>query len=219
MPAKPRGGPKFPWLATKPAKWVVGVVLAIPLLLILNAIRLELGEAGAGLGPNPGQELVEQLGVWAIRLLCLTLSISTLARLFRIPVLVQHRRTIGLFAFTYATLHFAAYFSALAGFELNTIVQDLSKRPYIIVGMIALCLLIPMAITSTRGWRRRLGLNWKRLHRIVYVIAIAAVIHLWMQERASVLDTVIYGSIIALLLSERIVASIRKRKSTVQPAA
>ncbi len=202
-------------LATPTAKWIVGLLVFIPLLLILNDVRIELIQPGAGLGPDPGEELVERLGSWSIRMLYLTLLVSTLARLLKLPVLVQHRRNVGLFAFAYVVLHFSAYFSALVGFDINAVLGDFSKRPYIIVGMIALVLLIPMAITSTRGWQRRLKSNWKRLHRLVYLIAILALVHLYMQEKAAINDTVFYGTVLALLFVERIIA-VRRRKNSSQ---
>ncbi len=212
--ASSRSGPRLRWLATPYAKWSVGLLLAIPFLLLLNDVRIEFVQPGLGLGPDPGEALVERLGTWSIRILYLTLLVSSVARVCKLPVLVQHRRTVGLWAFSYVVLHLAAYFSALAGFDVNTMFADFSKRPYIIVGLLALCLLLPLAITSTRGWQRRLGLNWKRLHRVVYVAAILALVHLWMQEKASFMDTALYGSVLLLLLVERVVdftQRIRKR--------
>ncbi|MYC24657.1 MAG: sulfoxide reductase heme-binding subunit YedZ [Gammaproteobacteria bacterium] len=203
--------PRLTFLATKTAKWIVGLLLAIPLLLLLNDVRIELFDPGARLGPNPGDILVDRLGTWSIRTLYLTLLVSSISRIFKIPVLVQHRRTCGLFAFTYVVLHFTAYLAAILGFDFNTLLGDFSKRPYIIFGMIALLLLIPLAITSTRGWRKRLKLNWKRLHRLIYLIAVLALIHLWMQERSTYTDTVIYASILVLLLVERIIHALRQR--------
>ena len=204
------------FLATKPVKWTVGLLLAIPLALILNDVRIELVDPGSVLGPNPGDVLVDRLGTWSIRFLYLTLLVSSLARLLKIPVLVQHRRTCGLFAFMYVVLHFTAYLSAIVGFDLNTLLGDFSKRPYIIFGLSALLLLIPMAVTSTRGWRKRLRLNWKRLHRVIYVISVLALVHLWLQERSTYTDTVIYGSILLLLFVERVVHTVRQRKPTQQ---
>lgn len=223
MEEKRRSRPqiRLSWLSTKTAKWIVGIVLAIPFLLLLNDVRIELVQPGAGLGPDPGEALVDRLGTWSIRILYLTLLVSSVARLFKVPVLIQHRRTFGLWAFTYVVLHLAAYFSALAGFDLDVVLGDFSKRPYIIVGLVALCLLIPLAITSTRGWQRRLGLNWRRLHRIVYVAAILALIHLWMQEKASFFDTFLYGSILLLLFIERLsdaVQRLRRKSATAQVA-
>lgn len=210
-PAAPsRTGPRLSWLSTSIAKWSVGILLAIPLMLILNDVRIEFVQPGSGLGPDPGEALVERLGVWSIRMLYLTLLVSSVARVFKLPILVQHRRTVGLWAFSYVVLHLAAYFSALAGFDINTVFADFTKRPYIIVGLLALFLLLPLAVTSTRGWQRRLGLNWKRLHRVVYVAATLALIHLWMQEKASFMDTAIYGTILLLLFVERVVDFSRK---------
>ena len=205
--------PRLNFLATKPAKWIVGLLLAIPLLLLLNDVRIELVDPGTRLGPNPGDVLVDRLGTWSIRILYLTLLISSISRTFKIPVLIQHRRTCGLIAFTYVVLHFTAYLSAILGFDFNKLLGDFSKRPYIIFGMIALFLLIPLAITSTRGWQKRLKLNWKRLHRLIYLIAVLALIHLWMQERSTYTDTVIYGSILVLLFVERVIHAVRQRSA------
>lgn len=209
---------RLSFLSTKPAKWVVGLLLAIPLLLLLNDIRIELFDPGTRLGPDPGAVLVDRLGTWSIRILYLTLLVSSISRIFKIPVLVQHRRTCGLFAFTYVALHFTAYLAAILGFDFNTLLGDVSKRPFIIFGMIALVLLIPLAVTSTRGWRKRLKLNWKRLHRLIYLIAILALIHLWLQERSTYTDTVIYGSILVLLFFERVVHALRQRNLRAQVA-
>ena len=211
--------PRLSLLTTTWAKWTVGLLLAIPLLLLLNDVRIELFDPGSRLGPNPGDVLVDRLGTWSIRFLYLTLLVSSISRLFKIPVLVQHRRTCGLFAFTYVVLHFTAYLSAILGFDFNTLLGDFSKRPYIIFGMIALSLLVPLAITSTRGWRKRLKLNWKRLHRLIYLIAVLALIHLWMQERSTYTDTVIYGSILVLLFVERIVHALRQRVARANAAS
>ena len=204
--------PRLGFLANKLAKWIVGLLLAIPLLLLLNDVLIEILNPGTSLGPNPGDVLVDRLGTWSIRFLYLTLLISSVARIFKIPVLVQHRRTCGLFAFTYVVLHFTAYLTAILGFDINTLLGDFSKRPYIIFGLIALLFLIPLAVTSTRGWRKRLKLNWKRLHRLIYVIAILALVHLWLQERSTYTDTVIYGSILVLLFVERVGHTLRQRK-------
>lgn len=209
---KSRPGPRLGWLSTRTAKWSVGILLSIPFLLLLNDVRIDLVLPGAGLGPDPGEELVDRLGTWSIRILYLTLLVSSVSRLFKLPVLVQHRRTFGLWAFSYVVLHLTAYFAALAGFDLSVVLGDFSKRPYIIVGLTALGLLIPLAITSTRGWQRRLGLNWRRLHRIVYIAAILALIHLWMQEKASFFDTFLYGSILLLLFVERLIDAIRRAR-------
>lgn len=207
-----RPGLRLAWLSTRTAKWSVGIVLSIPFLLLLNDVRIELVQPGAGLGPDPGEELVDRLGSWSIRVLYLTLLVSSVSRIFKVPVLIQHRRTLGLWAFTYVVLHLAAYFSALAGFDFNVVLADFSKRPYIIVGLSALCLLVPLAVTSTRGWQRRLGLNWRRLHRIVYVAALLGLIHLWMQEKASFFDTFLYGTILLLLFGERLIDAIRRMR-------
>lgn len=115
-------------------------------------------------------------------------------------------------------LHVSSYVLLLARVDLMVILSDFVERPYIIAGLTALCSLIPLAITSTRGWRRRLRQNWNRLHRLVYVAAIAAWIHLFWLERATFEESAIYGGILILLFTERIVHTmrIRKRNRTVK---
>lgn len=199
--------PKF--RLTKVAFWCV---LAIPLALLINDIRIELASPTLGLGADPEDAIVDHLGIWSIRLLWFTLFISSIARLARKPILIQFRRMAGLWTFAMVCLHVTSYVLLLARVDLMVILDDFVERPYIIAGLSALCCLIPLAITSTRGWRRRLRQNWNRLHRLVYVAAIAAWIHLFWLERATFEESAIYGAILILLFVERIVHTMRTRK-------
>ncbi len=115
-------------------------------------------------------------------------------------------------------LHVTSYVLLLARIDVMVILADFTDRPYIIAGLTALCSLIPLAITSTRGWRRKLRQNWNRLHRLIYIAAIAAWIHLFWLERATFEESAIYGAILVALFGERIVNTIRtrKRKRTVK---
>ena len=208
--AQQKTGPKLAWLGTIYSKVAVGFLLSVPFLLLLNNVRLEFVEPGSGLGPDPAARLVEYLGTWGIRILWLTLLLSSVSRLVKLPILIQHRRTFGLFAFGYLVLHFAAYFSALAGFDFNSLLEDFTMRPYIMYGLTGLGLLIPLAITSTRGWQRRLRRYWKWIHRLVYVVGVLGVIHVYMQEKAIHTDSFFYGSILFVLLLERAVDAIMR---------
>lgn len=199
--------PKF--RLTKVVFWCV---LAIPLALLINDIRIELASPTLGLGADPEDAIVDHLGIWSIRLLWFTLFISSIARLARKPILIQFRRMAGLWTFAMVCLHVTSYVLLLARVDLMVILDDFVERPYIIAGLSALCCLIPLAITSTRGWRRRLRQNWNRLHRLVYVAAIAAWIHLFWLERATFEESAIYGAILILLFVERIVHTMRTRK-------
>ena len=205
-------GQRATWLRTRGARWGIWILLAVPLLMLLNDIRLELIEPGSGLGPDPGEAMVEHLGSWALRILYLTLLVSSVARLLKVPLLIQHRRKFGIWAFTYVILHFLSYFAVLAGLDIQQVFEDVTKRPYIVFGFFAMVMLIPLAATSTRGWQKRLGLNWRRLHKLIYLIAVLAWVHLFIQEKASYMESVIYGSILVLLFAERLFAWYRKAR-------
>ena len=195
------------WL--RRAKPVLFLLLALPLALLGVDVWRELQAPGSAFGPDPAAELTHRLGAWALRMLLLTLAVSPLARLLRKPWLVRVRRMIGLWAFAYAVLHFMSYLGPLAGFALTTVIEDLAKRPYITVGFAALVALVPLAITSTRGWQRRLRRRWKTLHRLVYPAAIAAWVHLLWLSKGSTMDPFIYGVVLALLFGERIAHRMR----------
>ena len=200
-------------------KVVVFALLAMPLAWLAANIAGEIVEPGSALGPEPGEAVVHELGSWALRILLLTLLISSIARLARQPGLIRFRRMAGLWAFTYVVLHFTSYLGLLAGFHLDTILGDFTKRPYITMGLAALLMLIPLAITSTRGWQRRLGRRWRQLHRLVYLAAIAAWIHLLWLSKVSYLDAVIYGTLLAVLLVERVVNGMRRAQRTTKARA
>ena len=187
-------------------------VLAIPLALLLNDIRIELGAPTLGLGADPEDAIVDHLGIWSIRFLWFTLFLSSISRITRRPILIQFRRMAGLWTFAMVCLHVTSYVLLLARVDLMVILDDFVERPYIIAGLSALSTLIPLAITSTRGWRRRLRQNWMRLHRLVYVAAICAWIHLFWLERATFEESAVYGVILMVLFAERIVHTMRTRK-------
>ena len=186
-------------------------LFALPLAWLASNIAREIAAPGSALGAEPGEAVVHELGTWGLRSLLATLLISSVARLARQPRLIRFRRMAGLWAFTYVVLHFTAWLGLLAGFHVDTILADFIKRPYITMGLAALLMLIPLAITSTRGWQRRLGRRWRQLHRLVYPAAIAAWIHLLWLSKVSYLDAVIYGTVLAALLAERIVDAVRRR--------
>ena len=197
-------------------KWgrpVCFIILAVPLATVLNDIRIELLYPGQGFGPEPNEELTDRMGIWSLRMLYTTLAISSISRIFGIPALIRYRRMAGLWCFAMVCLHFICYFALLAEAEVMAVLEDFVKRPYIIAGLTALMTLIPLAVTSTRGWQVRLGVNWRRLHMLVYVAAIAAWIHLLWLEKASFMESATYGGILAILAVERIVFRLRRRKA------
>jgi sulfoxide reductase heme-binding subunit YedZ len=174
------------------------------------------------LGADPLAEITHQTGDWTLRFLCITLAITPLRRLTGWNALIRFRRMAGLYAFFYGTLHFLLYvaadrFAGLVEFPqgivswdtatrlLASIGDDIYKRPYITVGFTALVLMLPLAITSTAGWIRRLGgRRWQALHRLVYASAILGVVHYWWLVKADIRHPATYGLIVALLLAFRL---------------
>lgn len=157
-----------------------------------------------GLGANPIEQITHRTGDWTLRLLLVTLAITPLRRLSGFTALVRLRRMLGLFAFFYASLHFLTWLVLDQFFDWQAIVADIAKRPYITVGFTAFVLLIPLAVTSTNAMMRRLGRNWTRLHRLVYLIGILGVIHYWWLVKADILEPAIYAAILAVLLASRL---------------
>ena len=158
-----------------------------------------------GLGANPVEVITHSTGDWTMILILTTLSITPLRKLTRQYWLIGVRRMIGLFAFFYGCLHFTTYLWLDKFFDVHEIYKDIYKRPFITAGFTAFVLMIPLALTSTKGWIRRLGKNWQRLHRLIYVTAIAAVIHYIWLVKADVREPLRYAFVLAVLLSYRIV--------------
>ena len=169
---------------------------------------------------NPIQYVLRQLGVWALRFLAVTLAISPAAKLLRQPWLIRYRRRIGLFAFAYVCLHLTTYVAIDQAFDWRTIGKDIAKRPYITIGMAAFALLIPLAITSADGLRRKLGpRRWKRLHQLIYLIAPMAVVHYYLLVKADHRPPLIYGAIILALLGYRLVRALIEKARKMRTAA
>lgn len=188
-------------------------------LLPLTLLALELfGVGGLSLGANPIEELIHRLGKWGLRLLLITLAVTPLRKLTGWNGLLRFRRMLGLFAFFYVLLHFMTYAGLDQRFDLAVIIEDIAERPYITIGMIALLLLLPLALTSTNGMMRRLGKRWQKLHRLVYVIAILGVWHFYWQVKLDTLEALIYAGILAVLLGFRLLVwRRRKRRGAVGP--
>ena len=156
------------------------------------------------LGADPAKALVDELGQWAIRFLILTLCASTFSRRLNVRVLMQHRRMVGLFALFYALLHLLAVSTFILGWRVDLLIRELTDRPYIMLGMVGLLLLIPLGITSTKGWQKKLGRRWSTLHKLIYPASLLALMHLVLLIRASILEAVVYAFLISLLLIERL---------------
>ena len=157
------------------------------------------------LGANPAEALQTQTGIWALRFLILTLAVTPVRRLTGWNRVIQYRRMLGLFAFFYAFLHLLAYAVLDRYFDFAGVWEDVVKRPFITAGMVAFVLMVPLAVTSTKGWIRRLGRRWQLLHRLIYVSAIAGAVHYLWKVKIITGSPVYYALIIAALLAFRIV--------------
>jgi sulfoxide reductase heme-binding subunit YedZ len=163
------------------------------------------------LSANPVEDLLLTTGLWAFRFLLLSLAVTPVRRLTGWNRIIQFRRLLGLLAFFYAAAHVSIYIALDQGFQGTFILADIVKRPFITAGMVAFVLLIPLAITSTKGWIRRLGRRWQSLHRLVYVSAVAAALHFLWKVKVVRGEAVYYAVILALLLGIRVAWSLRAR--------
>ena len=170
-----------------------------------------------GLEAEPVKDITHRTGWWTLTLLMVTLAISPLRRLTGWNPIIKLRRMIGLFAFFYATLHLLIYFGLDQVFSLAYIGEDILERPYITVGFTAWLLLVPLAITSTKGWIRRLGKRWQKLHRLVYLCAVLGVLHFYWLVKADVRQPLLFAAILATLLAFRLPFAERKRARRAEP--
>jgi sulfoxide reductase heme-binding subunit YedZ len=166
-----------------------------------------------GLGAEPIETITHRTGEWALRMLLLSLAVTPLRRLLGWSFLVPHRRTFGLLAFGYASLHFATYLGLDLELRFDELMEDILERPYITMGFSALVLMLPLAITSTRGWIRHLGARWQRLHRLAYAAAVAAILHFLWSVKADLREPLVYAAVAALLLGFRLHWKIGRRSS------
>jgi methionine sulfoxide reductase heme-binding subunit len=183
------------------AKLVIFAACCTPLVML--ALRA-FGIAGQSLGANPTEAVMDVLGKWGLRLLLVTLAITPLRVVFSAPLLLGLRRMLGLFAFTYIALHFLVWITLDRWLDFGAVLEDVAKRPFITVGLTALLLLIPLAVTSTAGWMRRLGRRWQRLHRLIYPAAMLGCVHYWWQVKADLREPLIYATVLLVLLGWRI---------------
>jgi methionine sulfoxide reductase heme-binding subunit len=191
----------LPWL--KPGIFLGGLV---PLAWL--GVRAGTG----GLGANPIAEIENELGLTALIFLLAALACTPAKRLLGWTWQMRVRRELGLFAFFYATLHFLAYLVLDEFFDWGAIVADVAKRPFITVGVLALILMIPLAITSTNDWVRRLGFRrWQRIHQAVYLAGALAAVHFIWRVKIDVSQPLVYAAIFASLIALRLVVWLRQR--------
>lgn len=175
-------------------------------LLCLGPLAVLVGKGFYNLlGANPVDVITRTTGHWTLTFLLVTLSVSPARKLLRMPWLIRFRRMLGLFAFFYGTLHLMTYVWLDKFFNVPEMLHDIAKRRFITAGMTAWFLLLPLALTSTAGWIRRLGgKRWQNLHRLIYFSAIAAVIHFIWLVKADLRRPLTYGAVLAVLLAYRI---------------
>jgi len=168
------------------------------------------GAGNDALGANPAEYLIRATGDWTLRLLCVTLAVTPLRVMFGLPELAKLRRMLGLFSYFYVVLHLLCYSWLDMSFEWGDIAADIAKRPFILVGFSAFVLLTPLALTSFNRAIRRLGAKrWQLLHRLVYAVAVLAVLHFfWMRAgKSNFAEVFVYASVLFALLAWRVVRS------------
>ncbi len=190
--------------------WLIG--LAPVAWLLVQVVRLQQGEWDI-LGNEPGRAIVFFTGEWSFNFLVLTLAASSLKRRASFAALMPQRRKLGLFCFFYALLHALAYSGFLLEWQWYEILNELIERQYLTFGMLGLLLLLPLTVTSTKGWQRRLGKRWKSLHKAVYVVAVLVAVHYVLQIRSDWFWPTLYAMLVTLLLLERFMTSKLIRKA------
>jgi sulfoxide reductase heme-binding subunit YedZ len=192
-------------LIWKPAIFLLCLVPAT--LVITDAFEIT-GQLGA----NPIEEIQDRFGIWAIRFIMITLSVTPLRHLTGWNWLIRFRRMFGLITFFYVLMHFLTWLILDQSLLLSAIAEDLTERPFITIGFAALVLLTALAVTSTNGMRRRMGRRWQKLHYSVYMIGLLGVWHYWWQVKKDASDAQIYAAILAVLLGFRIWWKLRQKK-------
>lgn len=202
------------FLSSKTAKAIVFLLCLVPLAGIAWPFLTH------SVIPDPLALIQHGTGDWTLRFLVITLCVTPLRQILHLPELIRFRRMFGLYAFFYGCLHFTTYLWFDKLFDVHEIWKDVYKRPFITAGFLALTLLIPLAITSTAGWIRRLGgKRWRILHRAIYISAVCGVIHYYWQVKSAVIRPLAYGFLVGLLLVWRLGNSLlRRTRATPTPA-
>lgn len=198
------------------SQWVRRVIKpAVFLACLVPLGQLVYGAFWGDLGANPVENITNTTGIWTLRLLMITLAITPVRWLTKWNTVILFRRMLGLFAFFYGFLHFMTYFILDRSLMFDELWEDVMKRPYITMGFSAFVLMIPLALTSTQGWIRRLGgYRWSLLHRLIYVSAILAVIHYWWKVKLDTTYPRYYALLVAALLGVRLWRAIARRQTS-----
>jgi methionine sulfoxide reductase heme-binding subunit len=205
------------------SEWIRRVVKpAVFLACLVPFAQLFYGAFWGDLGANPVETITNTTGIWTLRLLVITVAITPTRWLTKWNALIRFRRMLGLFAFFYGTLHFMTYFVLDHSLMFEGLWEDVVKRPYITMGFTAFVLMIPLALTSTQGWIRRLGgKRWNLLHRLVYISAVLGVIHYWWKVKLDTTYPRYWAVVVGVLLAARLWKAVERRRAAVgrQPRA
>ena len=182
------------------------VLCLVPFLVLLNAV------ISNSLGPDPAEHLMHVTGEWVMRFMVLVLAATPLAR-WGWPRLARYRRMIGLYAWFYATLHLLVFAQVYIGWSGEILLEELVERPYVLVGFLAWLILVPLGITSANSIRRKMGRNWRKLHKLTYVVASLGWLHLFWLSRSDIGEAMVYGVFIGGLLAMRIRVNRRNSKA------
>jgi methionine sulfoxide reductase heme-binding subunit len=184
-------------------KPIVFLACLAPFLQLVVGTLQQVYGTTSPLGANPVERITHQTGLSTLVLLLITLSITPVRKIFGALWLIQYRRMIGLFAFFYGCLHLMTYLVLDQSFNFGAMAHDLSKRPFIFAGTFSFLLMVPLAVTSTKGWIRRLGKRWQKLHRIVYISAAAGAIHFYWLVKKDIRKPLLFAGVLAVLLAYR----------------
>jgi sulfoxide reductase heme-binding subunit YedZ len=193
-------------------KPVVFLTCLVPALLIVG----DAFEVTGGLGANPVEAILDRFGNWALRFIMITLAVTPLRRMSGWNWLSRFRRMLGLFTFFYAFMHFLTWFVLDRELRLTDIIEDLTERPFIMLGFTAVVLLTALAVTSFTAIRRRMGKRWQSLHNMAYAIGILGVWHYWWQVKKDVTEPLVYAAILTILLGARIIRLLHRKKKLLQ---
>jgi methionine sulfoxide reductase heme-binding subunit len=193
--------------------WIVPAKIAVFLGGLYPLARIVLLGFTGGLGANPIEFITRSTGLWTLVFLCITLAVTPVRRLTGLNGLLRFRRMLGLFAFFYVVLHFTTYIWFDKWFDVFAILKDIVKRPFILVGFSAFVLLIPLAVTSPKAMVRKLGRRWQTLHKLIYPIAVLAILHFWWMKagKHDLILPKIYGAVVVVLLAWRVLVWLRSR--------
>jgi methionine sulfoxide reductase heme-binding subunit len=188
-------------------RWIKVPVFLLALVPVALLVR---GMLTGTLGANPAETIQLQTGRWALKFLLISLAVTPVRRLTGWNIVIQYRRMLGLFAFFYACLHLSTYVFLDQGFDFTGIGKDIAKRRFVTVGFAAWCALVPLAVTSTQAWVKRLGFRrWKSLHRLAYLAGALACVHFIWRFKTALLQPALFTAVLVLLLAIRVAARVR----------